>query len=55
MLHVLTILFGHHHALQNTTQVIELLVITRIRIVAIDGCVAEGVIVHYCDVLKNKI
>jgi hypothetical protein len=41
VLHVSTILYGHHQALQNTIQVIKLLVIIRIRIVATDGCVAK--------------
>jgi hypothetical protein len=41
MLHVSAILSGHHQALQNTIQVIKLLVIIWIRIVVTDGCVAE--------------
>jgi hypothetical protein len=47
VLHVSTILSGHHQALQNTIQVIKLLLILRILIVATDGYVAKEYIFLY--------
>jgi hypothetical protein len=41
LLHVSTILSGHHQALMNITQVIKLLVKIRMRILTTDGCVAR--------------
>jgi hypothetical protein len=47
VLHISTILSGHHQTLQNNIQVTKLLVIILIRIVATDGCVAEEYIFIY--------
>jgi hypothetical protein len=41
VLHVSTISSGHHQVLMNINQVIKLLVISRIRILAAEGCVVR--------------